>query len=269
MLDTSHWRRIFDGLLVGLSDTQIITALALMIVTGVRTSCTISAYHYNLVCQLVLMSTMVHFCSMTVIEHYFYNKFLAAVRILFITVNFIFGFFFFARRAASDSFPVGIPSNEFKTNRTSMVIAADCFMDNTTAPYLPNDGSKSYLGIIQYGLLFAFFIAATMLSLVHTHMFNKDKPFKAKHWTYWARGLMSVAALGVSIWIICYLTSFRNSMRDSGWFGGDDGEYSWDSFGQLVPLILLILPLLQFVESATSKFIAFSNIDFTNIFSRP
>ena len=105
-LDTAHLRRIFDGLLVGLNDTQMITALALMIVTEFQIMCMISAYHYNIVCGLVLMSTMVHLCSMTIIEHYFYNKYLALLRILFSVANFILGFFLFVFRAISNGFPV-------------------------------------------------------------------------------------------------------------------------------------------------------------------
>jgi hypothetical protein len=48
-------------------------------------------------------------------------------------------------------------------------------------------------------------------------------------------------------------------MRDSGWFGngdGSDGEYNLGSFGQLVPLILLALPVLSVLESIAGKPIA-------------
>jgi hypothetical protein len=269
-LDISHWRRLFDGILVGLSDTQIITALALTIVTEFLTSCKVSAYHYNVVCELVLMSTMVHICSMTTIEHYFYNKLLASVRILFIIANFILGLLLFVRRAASDNFPTDIPSNKDKTNMTSLVIPAVCSMGNNTSTPLPNDSSNSHRGIVSYVLVFAFFIAAASLSMFHTHRFNNDKPFSAKKWTFWARGAMSVMALGVSILFMVHLNRLRVWMRSSGWFVVEDnGEYAWESFGQLVPMILLILPVLQFVESVASKIVTFPNIEFTDICSCP
>lgn len=42
-------------------------------------------------------------------------------------------------------------------------------------------------------------------------------------------------------------------MNESGWFDGDD-ESSYEGFGQLVPLIMLGLPVLGFLEGCAGEF---------------
>lgn len=43
-------------------------------------------------------------------------------------------------------------------------------------------------------------------------------------------------------------------MMESGWFGEDDGESNWKTFGQLVPLIMLTLSVLSFLEALAGMF---------------
>lgn len=265
------WRTILEAFLLGLSDTQLVTGLALMIVTEFNMTCSISAYHYDLVCDMVLMSLIVHLCSMTVIEHYFDVWYLASVRILLIGGNFILGCLLFIHRAYKD-FPVGLPSqspaqqeginstlitgdsfNKTSIVGASLVLPAVCFMDNSTITTSTNQDASSIVGFVEYLLLFIFFAAAVILSIMHTHFFKLGRPFKTLHWTYILRGAMSVAAFGASIYIINHVVAFQAWMRDSGWFGDDDGEYSMDSFGQIVPLVLLTLPFLALLEAMAGK----------------
>lgn len=80
---------LLDGLLVGLSDTQAVTGLALLVITLYNSICSLSAYHYDLICILVLMSLIVHFCTITIISHYFKVWWLATLRSVFIGANFV------------------------------------------------------------------------------------------------------------------------------------------------------------------------------------
>lgn len=242
-----------------------------MIVTEFNMACSISAYHYDLVCDMVLMSLIVHLCSMTVIEHYFDVWYLASLRILLIAGNFILGFLLFIHRAYKN-FPVGLPSQSPSQqeginatmitgdsfNRTSivgasLVMPAVCFMDNSTITNAANQNSSSIVSFVEYILLFIFFAVAVLLSLMHTHFFKLGRPFKTLHWTYFLRGAMSVAAFGVSIYLINHVVTFQAWMLNSGWFGDDDGESSMDSFGQIVPLVLLALPFLALLEAMAGK----------------
>jgi hypothetical protein len=57
------------------------------------------------------------------------------------------------------------------------------------------------------------------------------------------------------MFVIYQFFEFQNWMRKSGWFGNNDGEYSMDSFGQIVPLVLLTLPVLALLEAVAGEFI--------------
>jgi hypothetical protein len=56
----------------------------------------------------------------------------------------------------------------------------------------------------------------------------------------------------VSLFVIVQFFTLQKLMRNSGWFCDDGGEYSFDSFGQTVPLTTLTLPFLTLVEALAS-----------------
>ena len=61
-------RKATCTVLVGLSDTQAVTSLALAIPTLTAVRCTISAYHYNLLCYLCVMASS-SYCSTALVIH--------------------------------------------------------------------------------------------------------------------------------------------------------------------------------------------------------
>lgn len=65
-----------------------------------------------------------------------------------------------------------------------------------------------------------------------------------------ARVVSLLVAAGVAIFALVRFWLLRSWMNDSSWLAGDRGEMSWGSFGQYMPLILLILPGLTVLEAA-------------------
>lgn len=255
-------RRLLDSFLVGLSDTQLITGFALTLVTEFFTPCSISAYHYNIVCNLVIMSLIVHLCSMIVIEHYFKNIALGLLRIALILTTMSLGVILFFERS-SGKFPLN-PSTDSRSlvingtlvaNTTTLVIPAICFMANSTMPN-SSEASKAnfWWGFFEYIALFIFFLVSAGLSAYHTHFFKKDVKYSANPVIYWIRGGLLVAGLGISGWVIYNLFHLQHWMQDSGWFGEDDGESDGKTFGQIVPLVLLALPFLALFEAYAGMF---------------
>lgn len=136
---------------------------------------------------------------------------------------------------------------------SSLVLPAVCFMGNSTM-YDPADkSSKSITGLVEYVLLLFFFLVAVALAILHSRFLRSGRPFKQTRWTYWARGALSGAGIVASIVLIYQVTHFQNWMNESGWFDGDD-ESSYEGFGQLVPLIMLGLPVLGFLEGCAGEF---------------
>ncbi|KAF2448869.1 S-adenosyl-L-methionine-dependent methyltransferase [Karstenula rhodostoma CBS 690.94] len=128
-----------DTYLISLSDTQAVTSIALLATANFFVGCTISAYHYDLVCSLVLMSSVAYIGSLVVMHKYFdvekhrllqYGR--SAVRVLMIATSFILSFILFHHR--SNIFPSNKPHsyaiNHNRTSSTSLILSAACFIDH-------------------------------------------------------------------------------------------------------------------------------------------
>ncbi|KAF2996183.1 hypothetical protein E8E13_000076 [Curvularia kusanoi] len=295
-------RNYFDAFLISVGDTQIVTSLALLITADFFMGCNISAYHYNLACKLVLISSASHIASIAFVHRYFKRSLiLGAIRCSLILGTHAIGWDLIARRAMSPIFPNAGPSNSLLNNTgqngTSLVLPAACFFnhpgvsavksyDNFTAsPHwilnvtatpatnssigsngtatlnfenfsnnddLSNDDLGAYVAI-------AIAIFLTLLASCILNVYERsDKP-QRRHWT--------ACCFRCSSFIIVYVVMFyeftkfralQGWMIESGLFGEDDGETTFGSFGQVMPVILLALPLLAgceeiFAESKTSK----------------
>ncbi|XTI89811.1 hypothetical protein V2W45_603811 [Cenococcum geophilum] len=71
--DNEHYQRAahsIDTTLHSLSDTQLVASIGLLFATLYQ-SCDISAYHYNLVCCMLLMSMATHIFAFVKIPHLF------------------------------------------------------------------------------------------------------------------------------------------------------------------------------------------------------
>ncbi|KAF2452410.1 hypothetical protein BDY21DRAFT_375595 [Lineolata rhizophorae] len=233
--DTKHpgtWRNVLESLLISFSDQSIVTGQALLYVTYYWASCSISAYHYNLVCDLVLVSIVVHLCSITAVEQYLQNWWLGALRLALILLSFVFVGLVFVQRNTPE-FPLSPPVIEDK-NDTLLVRPAVCFMaENLTALYddtvsAVKGGAKGIRkGLQSYIVLVVFFAAATVLSMAQA-ILGRDKfqrrMFQLRFALFWLRVAVAMAATVVSIMSIGNFSNLQTWMSVSGWFGEDDDD---------------------------------------------
>jgi hypothetical protein len=311
--------------LVSLSDTQIITSLALLIVTCFRVGCTISAYHYDLVCSLVLVSSATHVGSILVLHEYFgQNLWLGAARCALTVVNFAFAWILFIRRIASHVFPSYTPNSIVSNNgtlSTGLSLPAACFLSHRNAPdsgypknftsspswfpwmsnatQTPSNTSQTLWNITQTALnatddntfpsvnssslvpgrtnitwptfeqfnsddnltnvpdlvVFGFVTLCFLLTLATSvYLYNSHQSKQTRHQAAFYIRCFSYLITSIStIYGIARLFNLRNWMSDSKLFGDDKSEEEFDSFGQWMPLILLVLPLLALLEQSVGK----------------
>ena len=236
----------------------MVTGLSLVIATRWYMGCTISAYHYDIVCNLVLMSVVTHLCAVTFITPYFQNIILGLCRIVLILLTLSFGAFMLAERNNA-SFPTGKPSYS-PTNSThvpALIAPAACFVsgninitNQAEKNFMIMKGSSHVSGFVEYVILIVF----TLLSLGIAAIYSCVSP-KESHRTIWClwcfRVPLLLAAWGIAIATTNEFWQIRIWMHDSIW-PADNAEYSW-TFGQFLPLLLMMLAGLAFVEAFSGK----------------
>lgn len=138
---------LLDAYIIVLSDTQALTSIALLVTANFFVGCTISAYHYDLVCSLVLMSSASYIVALAVMHKYFdfekhqYWQYTRSVmRIPMVATAFILSFILFLHR------PTVFPSlkpysdviNQNRTSSTVLVLPAACFINHPGQPNASN-----------------------------------------------------------------------------------------------------------------------------------
>ena len=252
-------RKILEAVILSFSDQQMITGLSLVIATRWYMGCTISAYHYDIVCNLVLMSVVTHLCAVTFITPYFQHLGLGLCRIVLILLTFLFAGFMFAERN-NTSFPTGKPSYA-PTNSThvpNLIAPAACFVsgninitNQAEKTFMIMKGSSHVSGFPEYIILLVF----TLLSLGVAAIYSCVTPEKSPRimwWLWWFRVPLLLAAWAIAIATTSEFWLMRIWMHDSIW-PADNAEYDW-TFGQFLPLLLMMLAGLAFVEAFSGKY---------------
>ncbi|KAF2105609.1 hypothetical protein BDV96DRAFT_608094 [Lophiotrema nucula] len=296
--------RIFiDGYLVSLSDTQAITTLALLISAYFYLGCSITAYHYDLVCSLVLMSSAAFIGSMVVMHRYFDSRWwLGVLRGALIIACFGLAFQLFRRR--SIIFPSYKPHSDIKNPKggynTGLVLPATCFIDHpgvtntssthdfTASPtwimnltmspssnnssvrrnatvvaptanasmtafttFTSNDDLSHGGDMVALGFLFAAFMITAITNCIL--LFLEEREAFHQWVAYPVRCGSFLASYIIALYALYRFLELQGWMLKSGWFVDDDGETSVESFGQLMPLILLALPILALAEQYAAE----------------
>ena len=88
-LDRLSVSDIFESIILTCSDTQLFTGAAYALTLRYWGGCTITAYHYDIVSNMMLLTTATHLMSVTMVRDYWKYQFLAIVRIVCITGVFV------------------------------------------------------------------------------------------------------------------------------------------------------------------------------------
>ncbi|KAF2644130.1 hypothetical protein P280DRAFT_466812 [Massarina eburnea CBS 473.64] len=118
---------VVQRLLHGLSDHQLVSGLALLVTLN-NQACSISAYHYNLACTMLILSAVTHFNSLFSIQDYIHKgRVVAGIRIVAIIVQYVLSAIVLSGRNVKTGFP---------TKPGSLgIMPAPCFWNTTTSGY--------------------------------------------------------------------------------------------------------------------------------------
>ncbi|KAK8108211.1 uncharacterized protein PG998_010224 [Apiospora kogelbergensis] len=126
--DRISFTDILESLVLTCSDQQVFTGAAYALTLRYWQGCKISAYHYNIVGNMMLISCATHLLSVTIVRHYWRYPALAFLRVLCITGVFTVTGLLMVNQNASDAeirFPTDVPP----ANATSslLFLSAACF----------------------------------------------------------------------------------------------------------------------------------------------
>ncbi|KAI1204480.1 uncharacterized protein F4807DRAFT_330046 [Annulohypoxylon truncatum] len=126
----TSFSEILETLILACSDQQVFTGAAYALTLRYWRGCTISAYHYNIVANMMLLTCATHLISVTIVRNYWKFRWLALLRVIAITGVFtVTGLLMANQNANTDiTFPTGIP-NANETD-SDLLLAAACFQTN-------------------------------------------------------------------------------------------------------------------------------------------
>ncbi|KAK7457732.1 hypothetical protein Landi51_01865 [Colletotrichum acutatum] len=107
--------KFFQALVISCSDQQVFTGGAYLVTIRFWAGCSITAYHYNIVANMLLITCATHLMSVVISKNYFERFFLACLRVCFITAVFAMTGLLLSNQNASNDlpFPTKVPpSNE-------------------------------------------------------------------------------------------------------------------------------------------------------------
>ena len=225
-------------------------------------ACQISAYHYDLICDLVFISIAVHLCSINVVDRYFNNIILGSIRVVLIAITFVLAGLLFARRNTS-TFPINRPSNP-TDHHTGLVANAVCFQ-SANATFLGDvgdifdsskDRSADARGYAWFVIVMIMYPLSLILAILHSFLTSpqrSDVRIVGRRVLWLLRACASIVAFYIGIAAFFDFYNLQKWMKESGWFGEDSGESEWETFGQYVPCFMLLLAGLSFVEAWVGK----------------
>ena len=241
---------ILETLIVTCSDQQVFTGGAYAICLRFSKACTVSAYHYNIVANILLITCATHLMAVTVAREYWKHPYVGALRITVTTLVYVITGILLANQG-SDSwyFPTEVPKLTYKDS--FLLFPAACFQtgDSHLGTEVKNSlgGGKSFEefftgqmhGWAEYLVMFLFYMIAVLVSLGRMirrglHYDGKRKRlvdrlrkifprlFRMKRVFYVFFGFYLVLGIAVCAWTVgsagMYIFRLRLWMDMSGWY---------------------------------------------------
>ncbi|KAK8038611.1 hypothetical protein PG993_007022 [Apiospora rasikravindrae] len=261
--DRISFTDILESLVLTSSDQQIFTGAAYALTLRYWQGCKISAYHYNIVGNMMLISCATHLMSVTVVRHYWQYPILALLRVFCVTGVFIVTGLLMVNQNAADpdiKFPTEVPPAD--ETDSLLLLPAACFetarsplqdtLRNTTASvdvFFKNNLNQSTPGNTIHGwnwyiILLLFYLAAIIAEAIRYFRRNKNhagwrgKPGKRLSQIFKPKtklrkavsfGYLTYLAGGVVVSSIAviksiiYIFQLRDWVAHSGWMETDNG----------------------------------------------
>jgi hypothetical protein len=211
------------------------------------------------------------------------SKLFGCLRFLLIIGTHAIGWDLIARRVRSHIFPNAQPADNIRDNngpfRTSLVLPASCFIEHsgtsavdslhdftasthwvlnvTTFENFTSDDDVRKIDIVLYSFI-TVAIFLTLIASIVLHRFEKDtghvKMFRGTHLlAFFLRALSSLIVYAIMIYGFIQFRSLHAWMQNSGWLDKDNSETNIQSFGQMLPVVLLFLPVISLAEFALAQ----------------
>ncbi|KAK3693121.1 hypothetical protein B0T22DRAFT_369483 [Podospora appendiculata] len=270
-----------EVLVLTCSDQQIFTGGAYAVTLRYAKGCSITAYHYNVVSNMLLLTCATHVMSITISRNYWEHPFVASLRIIVTALLFIVTGVLLSNQGAGDStgIPTGIPSSDVKYS--PILLPAACFQGgdakfgSAVQGSFSSGSARSFFdskipGWEQYLLMVLFYALAILVSVgrvvrrgAQEHDGSRRKfvnaiknklsfLFRARGLFYVLFGLYLWGGVGIAIWTIVtsglYIVGLRLWIANSGWVASPNPENEWTTFGQLVPILLISLTIFTFLH---------------------
>jgi hypothetical protein len=272
---------VLETLVLSCSDQQIFTGAAYSITLRYLKGCNISAYHYNIVANMLLLTCATHLAAVTVARNYWKYPLVALFRIVVtIGVYLSTGLLLSNQGAIAEGFPTEVP--DANVTESLMILSAACFQSDAShlatslaqslsgteafkdALINSNPGNKIH-GWNHYLVMLFFFVLTIIVEagrfayrILPTLRFRP--PSQARRVMEYVFGIYLVGGIGIAWWTVVdstiYISSLRNWVHSSGWMelnGGGNPEDDPTSFGQLVPMLLVVLTVFSFVQIVSDK----------------
>ncbi|KAI9771578.1 MAG: hypothetical protein M1839_002771 [Geoglossum umbratile] len=283
------WADIFEAVILSCSDQQVFTSGAYALALRYAQGCSISAYHYNVVANMMLITCATHLMSVTVVSQYWKHKLLAVFRTLLVTGLYIVtGLLLSNQNAGLDlKWPTSVP----KKNETDtlLVLPAACFQgENSTllktlnesfgsggehfaVDTLRESSPNNHIVGWNFFILMILWYGAAMIAEIFRYWYRRPSRARSSpqsrrralskwvgrvFWFYqFAGASFCIVAIAMSF---KYIQDLRSWMNNSPWIkrqpDGTNPENDATSFGQLVPLLLTLLTVFAFLQLIGDKF---------------
>ncbi|KAK4234416.1 hypothetical protein C8A03DRAFT_37805, partial [Achaetomium macrosporum] len=278
---------IIEALIVTCSDQQVFTGGAYAITLRYAKACSISAYHYNIVANILLVTCATHLMAITVARHYWKHPFVGVLRIAVTSLLFVItGVLLANRDSESNRFPTEVPDD--KDKYSLMLLPASCFqgghltLADEVEKTLKVGSAKAFFsgqlhGWPNYVIMFLFYLIAVAMSLGRIirrgtgrdgkrkkfiHWLKRVFPFffRIKRFFYFLFGCYLLAGIAISTWTVAtaaiYVFQLRWWVNNSGWMqfsNNQNPENDPSTFGQLVPLLLMSLTVFTFLQIVSER----------------
>lgn len=214
--------------LLAFSDQQLITAIGVQVSAYIKI-CTISLYHFRIVACLGLLSTVTHFLTLVVLREYFLKRpFLRTLRIVFMVINFIL---------IVNTIIIYLGYNHSTLSLTSLAM---CY-------YRPH-GRAPALDVLAPAF-FASLGVFVSLGWGIFAMIMRTMSSVAGFFTVWV--MVPVYVVTVLVITPIGLSGAQAIVSRSGTtlvpIASGSSEKDW-GFGQILPLLLMLLPVLSALE---------------------
>jgi len=233
---TAFWSRVLSKNLLALSDTQLLTGLAIQF-TGLLKHCSMTVYHWKIVTELAFLTTVTHLLAVVALRNYFVkNRWINLPRIFFMLANLgLLGYTSFV-------------AYSYELAGTDLDLSSDlaCFFKRDRPRFTSAFGGK-------WATLLICAIGGHVTVILAMYFLKDPQKGGKKEWWYWI-GAAFRTWIVAPIYAIYGIYTAGDGLQYTQALGTpnvnitSDDEKEWN-FGQFLPVLLLALPLFAGWES--------------------